>query len=68
MSHADLVVKNANVYTVDSTNPRAEALAVKDGKIVKVGKESDVVSLIGPSTEVDFRRIGGIEKQRRVTD
>ncbi len=34
---ADLVLRNGLVYTVDSLNSKAEAVAVKDGKIVFVG-------------------------------
>jgi hypothetical protein len=30
---ADLVLKNANIYTVDGRKPRAQAIAVKDQKI-----------------------------------
>ena len=33
----DLLVYNARVYTIDSTFSTAEAIAVKDGKIVEVG-------------------------------
>jgi len=34
---ADLVVTSARIYTVNPTQPRASALAVKDGKILAVG-------------------------------
>jgi len=40
--HADLVLYNAVVHTVDSTFSTAEAIAVKDGKIVAVGKTDDI--------------------------
>ncbi len=46
---ADLVVTNANIYTVDAARPRAKALAVKDGKILAVG--DDVKAHIGPKTQ-----------------
>lgn len=39
---ADLLVYNATVYTVDSGFSMAEALAVKDGKIIAVGKTTDL--------------------------
>ncbi|WP_378183384.1 amidohydrolase [Aquimarina sp. SS2-1] len=34
---ADLLVFNANIYTVDDTRPKAEAFAVKDDKFTAVG-------------------------------
>jgi predicted amidohydrolase YtcJ len=48
----DLVVVNACVYTIDNTYPRAEALAVKDGKFIAVGSTSDVKNLAGRRTHV----------------
>src|SRR5450432_1017967 len=38
----DLFVYNATIYTVDSSFSTAEAMAVKDGKIVAVGKTSEL--------------------------
>ena len=38
----DLLVYNATIYTVDSSFSIAEAMAVKDGKIVAVGKTADL--------------------------
>lgn len=38
----DLLVYNANVYTLDSTFGKSEAIAVKDGKIVEVGTSADL--------------------------
>ena len=37
---ADLIVYNANVYTVNSANPNVSAFAVKDGKFIYVGDDS----------------------------
>ena len=34
---ADMLLRNAQVYTVNKDQPNAEAVAVKDGKIVFVG-------------------------------
>ncbi|HYF31287.1 MAG TPA: amidohydrolase family protein [Chitinophagaceae bacterium] len=39
---ADLLVFNATIYTVDSAFSTAEAMAIKDGKIVAVGKSADL--------------------------
>lgn len=50
LQKVDLVVLNARVYTVDSAFTTAEAFAVKDGKIVAVGKNLDVTTVyIGDS-------------------
>ena len=48
--HADLVVFNAKVYTVDSRMPRAEAVAVKGSRFVFVGRTPEAKSLIGKRT------------------
>lgn len=39
---ADLLVYNATIYTVDSSFSIAEAMAIKDGKIVATGKTADL--------------------------
>ncbi|MFN0112965.1 MAG: amidohydrolase [Blastocatellia bacterium] len=39
---ADIVFKNGNVYTVNDAQPKAEAIAVKYGRIVFVGSNADV--------------------------
>jgi predicted amidohydrolase YtcJ len=36
----DLIVYNAEVYTVDDNNPKATSFAVKDGKFIYVGDDS----------------------------
>jgi len=40
----DLIVHNANIYTVDSAFSKAQAFAVKDGKFVAVGDEESIMS------------------------
>ena len=49
---ADLVLRHTLVYTVDSANPQAEAVAVKDGKIVFVGSNDSVAAFVGKRTRV----------------
>ncbi len=49
---ADFVLTNAYVYTVDEDNPEAEAVAVRDSKIVYVGDAAGVQALVAESTEV----------------
>jgi cytosine/adenosine deaminase-related metal-dependent hydrolase len=49
--HADLVVCNANIYTVDAQMPRAEALAVKGGRFAFVGSMAECKAFIGKGTQ-----------------
>src|SRR5215469_14299130 len=48
--HADLVVFNAKVYTVDRRMPNAEAFAVKGGRFVCVGDTVEARAFIGKRT------------------
>lgn len=49
---ADRVYRNATVFTADALNPVAEAVAIRDGRIVYAGSNSGVAPFIGPSTKV----------------
>jgi predicted amidohydrolase YtcJ len=49
---ADLIVWNAKVWTVDKTNPTAEAIAVLGDRIVAVGTNADVEAWHGARTRV----------------
>jgi predicted amidohydrolase YtcJ len=49
---ADLVFTGGTIMTMDSTAPSAEAVAVRDGRIVYVGSESGVQQWIGTRTVV----------------
>lgn len=49
---ADLILKRANIYTVDPHNPRARAVAVKGDRILFVGSDAAVQKYIGPNTRV----------------
>ncbi|MFI5529441.1 amidohydrolase [Kitasatospora sp. NPDC051853] len=49
---ADLVVRNAKVYTGDPLRPQASAVAVRDGLITAVGDDADVLPQVGPHTRV----------------
>ncbi|WP_181704911.1 amidohydrolase [Chthonobacter rhizosphaerae] len=52
---ADLIITDARVLTLDPDRPRAEAVAVKDGRILAVGSTGEVLALAGPGT----RRLSG---------
>jgi len=47
---ADLILRNARIATQDARRSVASALAVKDGRVLAVGAESDVLAHAGPST------------------
>ena len=47
----DLVVLNANIHTVEAKTPRAQALAIKDGRFVAVGATDEIRSLAGRRTQ-----------------
>lgn len=49
---ADLVLKNANIYTVDEHKPNAQAVAVRRDKIVFVGSDAEVQGYVGQNTRV----------------
>lgn len=48
---ADLVMSNGKIYTVDENNPWAEAVAVKDGKIVYVGTNKGAKAWVSSTTK-----------------
>lgn len=49
---ADLVITNAKIHTMAADGKVAAAIAIRDGKIIAVGAESDVKGLIGTATKV----------------
>lgn len=49
---ADFIFKNGDVYTVDKDQTWAEAVAVKDGKILYVGDNKGVAAFKGTATKV----------------
>lgn len=48
---ADLVLRNTTIYTVEAARPMAQAVAVKDGKILFVGSNVAVAKFVGPATK-----------------
>ncbi len=51
----DIIVHNAVIYTVDSSFSVAEAMAVKDGLIVAVGKSSDILGKYDADEKIDAK-------------
>ena len=49
-SAADLIVHHAKVATLDAGSRQAEALAVRDGRIIAVGSNAEAAAFAGPGT------------------
>ena len=50
MNYADLVLHNGKVLTVDEGFTVAEAIAVRDGRVLATGSSRDMLALAGPDT------------------
>jgi predicted amidohydrolase YtcJ len=51
-STADILFKNGNVYTADDRSPRAQAIAVRQDRIIFVGSNDAAQKFIGKDTRV----------------
>src|SRR2546423_10406281 len=49
---ADLIIRNAKIWTVDRDHPEAEAVAVLGDRIVAVGTGQEIDAWRGPNTRV----------------
>jgi len=50
-TYADTVYNNGKIYTVNEAQPWAEAVAIKNGKILFVGSDNHVTAHIGANTK-----------------
>ncbi|HAT69272.1 MAG TPA: amidohydrolase, partial [Flavobacteriaceae bacterium] len=50
----DLIVYNANIYTVDDNFSKAEAMAIKDGKLVAIGTSEDITNSYTSDVQKDI--------------
>lgn len=50
--YADLVIKNAEIHTMDPAKPTATSLAVYGDMIIAIGTDGDTKPLTGPKTQV----------------
>uniref|UniRef100_UPI0026E991E8 amidohydrolase family protein n=1 Tax=Pseudacidovorax intermedius TaxID=433924 RepID=UPI0026E991E8 len=48
----DLLLHNGRFTTLDRANPVADAVAIRDGRFLRVGRREDVLPLAGPTTRV----------------
>ncbi len=49
---ADVILHHGNVTTLDRSNPTATAVAIRDGRFLRVGADADVLALAGPATKI----------------
>ncbi|MBI5966969.1 MAG: amidohydrolase [Deltaproteobacteria bacterium] len=47
---ADVILSGGNIITMDPKRPDAQAVAIKDGRFLKVGKDGEIKSLAGEKT------------------
>lgn len=52
MAAADLVLLNGKIFTADRTQPKVQALAVEQGKVLQVGTDAQIKALIETATQV----------------
>jgi predicted amidohydrolase YtcJ len=52
MINADVVLLNCNTITMDTKKPRAEAIAIKDGRFLMVGTNEEIKETIGKNTKI----------------
>lgn len=57
---ADFIFRNGYVYTVDAKRSVAQAVAVRNGRIVYVGDDKGVSAFAGPGTREDIDLKGGM--------
>src|SRR5690349_14802084 len=56
--NADLIVINANVYTLDARMPKASGFAVKNGRFIALGSNDEIKGLTGADTRtIDARQM-----------
>jgi len=51
MGHADQIYQGGKILTMDANMLNAEAIAIKDGRILAIGSDQQVLNLAGPCTK-----------------
>jgi hypothetical protein len=52
LSPADLVLRDAVIVTLDPLQPHAQAVAVREGRVLALGTDGAIARYVGPKTEV----------------
>ena len=50
--YADEIYTGGQIYTLDETSPWVEAIAVKDGEILAVGSNDEILAMAGPDSSL----------------
>jgi len=64
---ADIVYNNGNIHTIDTFHSTAEAVAIKDGKFIKIGSDEDMKAVTGTIDKM-AERFATREKRGPVSD
>ncbi|MBI4465566.1 MAG: hypothetical protein HY647_12755, partial [Acidobacteria bacterium] len=51
VAYADIVLYNGQILTVDEDFSTAEAVAIRDGKFLAVGRTDRILAMAGPKTQ-----------------
>src|SRR5919202_5092345 len=51
---ADLLIRNANIITLDPRRPRASALAISGGRITAIGETTEIETMAGDGPVLDL--------------
>jgi hypothetical protein len=51
---ADLIIRNAKIWTVDAAHPEAQAVAIVGDRIVAVGSNQELDAWLGPNTKMVY--------------
>ena len=49
---ADMIIHNGTIYTMNDLMPTTESVAIRNGKIIALGKYRDLDDLITPRTKI----------------
>ena len=53
---ADVILTGGNIITMDSVKPLAQAVAIRDGRFLKVGKDQEAKAFAGTRTrKIDLK-------------
>lgn len=53
---ADLIIHNATVYTMTDSDQKIEAIAIKDGKIIEIGAERQILNKYSADEYIDAQK------------
>jgi predicted amidohydrolase YtcJ len=56
LKQADVIIHNAHIYTVDDQFSEAEAIAIKDGRVVAIGAEHQILNAYSATEVIDAKQ------------